>query len=132
MHDALAGATNAVPRGQFLAGTDHWTVQPEFLAFASRSPLPGIVARLLGSERVWLYEDSVLVKEPGTVERTVFHQDLAYFHLEGEQVCTTWVPLDPVDAGHGRRAVRARLAPRSDPAPAQPVRHQHPDPRNRR
>lgn len=89
------------PRGQFLAGTDHWRVQPEFLEFASQSPLPAIVARLLDTTRVWLYEDSVLVKEPGAREETAFHQDLAYFHLEGEQVCTTWVPLDPVDAGRG-------------------------------
>jgi ectoine hydroxylase-related dioxygenase (phytanoyl-CoA dioxygenase family) len=26
---------------------------------------------------------------------------MAYFHLEGTQVCTTWVPLDPVDAETG-------------------------------
>jgi ectoine hydroxylase-related dioxygenase (phytanoyl-CoA dioxygenase family) len=89
------------PRGQFRAGTDHWVEQPEFLAFAAESPLPGIVARLLGSDQVWLYEDSVLVKEPGTAERTAFHQDLAYFHVDGEQVCTVWVPLDAVDPGNG-------------------------------
>ncbi len=96
-----APADGATPRGQFLAGTDHWRVQPEFLDFAARSPLPGIVAGLLGSEQVWLYEDSVLVKEPGTAEKTAFHQDMAYFHLDGEQVCTTWVPLDPVDEESG-------------------------------
>ena len=91
----------AAPRGQFLAGVDHWRRQPEFLAFASESPLPSIISRLLRSERVFLYEDSVLVKEPGTSEQTALHQDMAYFHLEGEQVCTTWVPLDAVDAESG-------------------------------
>jgi ectoine hydroxylase-related dioxygenase (phytanoyl-CoA dioxygenase family) len=96
-----AAATPGAPRGQFRAGTDHWVDEPEFLEFAARSPLPAIVARLLGSERVWLYEDSVLVKEPGTVDRTAFHQDLAYFHVDGEQVCTVWVPLDPVDTDNG-------------------------------
>ncbi len=96
--EASAGGTRG---GRFLAGTDHWRIQPEFLEFASRSPLPAIVARLLHTTRVWLYEDSVLVKEPGALERTAFHQDLAYFHLEGEQVCTTWVPLDRVDAESG-------------------------------
>jgi ectoine hydroxylase-related dioxygenase (phytanoyl-CoA dioxygenase family) len=102
-HDAEIEAASArsAPRGQFLAGTDHWREQPEFLEFASCSPLPAIVARLLATTRVWLYEDSVLVKEPGTRETTAFHQDLAYFHLDGEQVCTTWVPLDPVDAESG-------------------------------
>jgi len=36
------------------------------------------------------------VKEPGTQEKTGFHQDMAYFHLDGDLVCTTWVPLDVV------------------------------------
>jgi ectoine hydroxylase-related dioxygenase (phytanoyl-CoA dioxygenase family) len=88
-------------RGHFLAGTDHWTVLPEFRAFALESPLGAIVAALLRSDTVRLYEDSVLVKEPGTAERTAFHQDLAYFHLDGTQICTTWVPLDPVTAETG-------------------------------
>ena len=108
MGDALAG-DDAPPngkagtgaRGRFLAGTDHWRAQPEFLAFACRSPLGAVVARLLDSRNVWFYEDSVLVKEPGAVEATAFHQDMSYFHLEGDQVCTTWVPLDAVDAENG-------------------------------
>ena len=89
------------PRGHFIAGTDHWLRQPEFRRFALESPLPLIVARLLHSAKVNLYEDSVLVKEPGTIERTAFHQDMAYFHLSGDQVCTLWVPLDPVTFASG-------------------------------
>jgi ectoine hydroxylase-related dioxygenase (phytanoyl-CoA dioxygenase family) len=88
-------------RGRFRAGTDHWRDDPEFLAFATTSPLGAIVARLLRSDEVRLYEDSVLVKEPGTEERTAFHQDMAYFHLDGDRVCTTWVPLDRVDETTG-------------------------------
>lgn len=90
-----------IPRGHFRAGTDHWQELPAFLEFATRSPLGAIVARLLRSEQVWFYEDSVLVKEPGTHEKTAFHQDMAYFHLAGDLVCTTWVPLDPVTAATG-------------------------------
>lgn len=108
MADALeagAGATRNIddsvvatgaPRGHFKAGTDHWLIQDEFRDFALRSPLPEIVASLLQSSEVRLYEDSVLVKEPGTQEKTGFHQDMAYFHLDGDLVCTTWVPLDVV------------------------------------
>ena len=82
--------------GGFRAGTQHWRRDADFDAFARTSPLPRIVARLLASTTVQLYEDSVMVKEPGTAERTAFHQDMAYFHVDGDQVCTTWVPLDPV------------------------------------
>jgi ectoine hydroxylase-related dioxygenase (phytanoyl-CoA dioxygenase family) len=87
--------------GHFRAGTDHWTTIPAFREFALESPLGAIAAALLRSDTVRLYEDSVLVKEPGTPERTAFHQDLAYFHLDGTQLCTTWVPLDPVTPDTG-------------------------------
>ena len=98
--DARVAAAGA-PRGHFLAGTDHWREQPEFLDFALHSPLPAVVAALLGSEHVWLYEDSVLVKEPGSEEKTAWHQDMAYFALAGDNVATTWVPLDAVTAETG-------------------------------
>lgn len=94
---ALAGGTS----GRFVAGVDHWRHQPELRAFACDSPLPAIVAPLLRSANAYLYEDSVLIKEPGAVERTHWHQDLGYFHVEGEQLCTTWCPLDDVDENSG-------------------------------
>jgi len=83
--------------GRFLSGVDHWKEDEIFAAFAKISPLPSIVAELMSSEKVYLYEDSVLIKEPGTAERTAFHQDLGYFHIEGENICTVWAPLDDVD-----------------------------------
>ena len=80
--------------GRFIAGTDHWVDDSDFENFACNSVIPEIVARVLQSESLWLYEDSVLVKEPNTAEETAFHKDLSYFHVSGEQVCTVWVPLD--------------------------------------
>ncbi len=85
-----------VGSGRFLSGVDHWLHEPAFKAFATTSPLPVIAATLMDADRIHLYEDSVLVKEPGTIEATALHQDLSYFHLEGERICTVWVPLDPV------------------------------------
>ena len=80
--------------GRFLAGTDHWVNNKNFETFACNSIIPEVVAQVLQSESLWLYEDSVLVKEPNTAEETAFHKDLSYFHVMGEQVCTVWVPLD--------------------------------------
>ncbi len=94
-------ATAKGPRGRFYGGTDHWRDDASFRAFASESPLPAIAAALLRSTEVFLYEDSVLVKEPGTVEPTAFHQDAGYFHVSGEKLCTFWCPLDPVDPETG-------------------------------
>lgn len=87
--------------GRFYSGLDHWKSNADFADFARASPLPGLVAALLSSDKLNLYEDSVLVKEPGAIEKTAFHQDMSYFHVEGYQVCTTWVPLDPVRAETG-------------------------------
>ncbi len=106
-------ASDGESTGRFVSGVDHWRSQPEFRAFASESGLAGVVGALLRATKVNLYEDSVLVKEPGARERTVWHQDLSYFHVDGEQLCTTWVPLDPTDATTG--AVRyARGSHRQD------------------
>jgi ectoine hydroxylase-related dioxygenase (phytanoyl-CoA dioxygenase family) len=97
--EVLSAGTGA--GGRFLSGVDHWHRHPAFAAFAMGSPLAGIAGALMDAAHVHLYEDSVLVKEPGTDEETAFHQDLGYFHLEGDRICTTWVPLDPVDASTG-------------------------------
>jgi ectoine hydroxylase-related dioxygenase (phytanoyl-CoA dioxygenase family) len=88
-------------RGRFYSGTDHWQTRQAFRDLATKSPLVEIAARLLRSAKVNLYEDSILVKEPGTLEKTAFHQDIAYFHAEGSQICTTWMPLDPVNVETG-------------------------------
>lgn len=88
-------------RGHFYSGLDHWMKIPAFRQLATTSPLVEIAARLLRTHKLNLYEDSILVKEPGTLEKTAFHQDVAYFHAEGSQICTTWLPLDPVTSETG-------------------------------
>ena len=122
MGRALAAAGESVPTdgdasgstGRFVSGVDHWRSQPEFRAFAADSALPAIVGALLRATKVNLYEDSVLVKEPGALERTVWHQDLSYFHVDGDQLCTTWCPLDPTGRRERRGAVRTRGSHRWD------------------
>ena len=82
--------------GRFYSGTDSWRHFAGLRRFACESPLPGLVAAVLRTNRLNLYEDSILIKEPGTPDKTYFHQDLSYFHVEGEQICTSWLPIDPV------------------------------------
>ncbi len=90
----IGGIAGGEDAPAFAGGVDHWRLDDTFRAFSVASPLAPIVARLLGSASVWLWEDSVLVKEPGSPYPTYFHTDASYFHLRGDQVCTTWVPLD--------------------------------------
>jgi ectoine hydroxylase-related dioxygenase (phytanoyl-CoA dioxygenase family) len=125
---AAAGPEGSSVPGRFRAGVDHWRTEPALRAFASDSALPATVGALLRTRRVTLWEDSVLVKEPATRERTVWHQDLGYFNVDGEQLCTTWVPLDPVTAATGAmrfargshtwdRSFRPNLFVTDDPIP---------------
>jgi len=92
---------SGIKGGRFLSGVDHWKEDENFAAFAKISPLPSIVAELMNSKKVYLYEDSVLIKEASTAERTAFHQDLGYFHIEGDSICTVWAPLDDVTSETG-------------------------------
>lgn len=107
MGDGLAAAGETVlrdagpRRGRFVSGVDHWLTHPDLAAFACGSGVPEIVGTLLRATKINLWEDSVLVKEPGTGERTAWHQDLSYFHVIGDQLCTTWIPLDHADAASG-------------------------------
>ncbi|MEZ5554864.1 phytanoyl-CoA dioxygenase family protein [Haliea sp.] len=87
--------------GRFVSGTDHWRIDEDCRAFALERGLAALAGTLLRSRRVYLWEDSILVKEPDTAERTAWHQDMGYFHASGEQVCTTWIPLDVADAETG-------------------------------
>jgi len=48
-------------------------------------------------EAVALYHDHVLVKEPGTRQRTPWHQDQPYYNVDGVQNASMWFPVDPVD-----------------------------------
>ena len=43
-----------------------------------------------------LFHDHLLVKEPGTSQRTPWHQDQPYYNVEGMQTCSMWMPVDPV------------------------------------
>ncbi len=87
--------------GHFFSGTDSWRHFDGLRRFACESPLPGMVGSLLRSQKINLYEDSILIKEPGTAEKTFFHQDISYFHVDGSQICTSWLPVDPVTQANG-------------------------------
>ena len=56
--------------------------------------LGGISTALLGVDRVRLYHDNALSKEPGA-GRTPWHYDAHHFPLDSPSVLTAWIPLQP-------------------------------------
>jgi ectoine hydroxylase-related dioxygenase (phytanoyl-CoA dioxygenase family) len=85
--------------GLFFGDYCNWQRIPAYRAFFFDSPLKHLAAELMGSPRVNLYHEHVLVKEPGTLERTPWHHDQPYYPIDGEHIISFWIPLDPVTRG---------------------------------
>lgn len=82
--------------GFFLEDFCRWRDVEEFSDFVFGSGLPAVAAQLMQSSSVTHYHDHVLVKEPGTRQRTPWHQDQPYYDVEGRQNVSFWIPVDPV------------------------------------
>jgi hypothetical protein len=82
--------------GRFWVRTFNWMKVPEIAALGTRSFLPEVAAALFGADRINFFGDQLFLKEPRSLHRTAFHQDAPYFHLQGDQCCTMWIPLDVV------------------------------------
>ena len=88
-------------RGNFILDTGVLTHFKEFTKFTHRDAPVQIAAALLQSEKVNFLGDQVFVKEPGSIEKTAFHQDASYFEIEGNDCCVLWIPVDPVTLKNG-------------------------------
>ena len=90
--------------GAFIEDFCNWQRIPELEQFVRTSDAPRIAADVIGSAPVRLYHDHVLVKEPGTRQRTPWHQDIPYYNVAGRLNVSMWIPVDPVAAN--RRSSR--------------------------
>lgn len=82
--------------GLFVEDFCTWEKNPYYKEIIFESQLPQIAAQLMGSQKVRLYHDHLLVKEPYTQQITPWHQDQPYYNIEGQQNCSMWIPIDPV------------------------------------
>ncbi len=84
----------------FLQIMNLWTVDAGVKRFVFAKRFASVAARLLGVEKVRLYHDQALFKEPGGGV-TPWHQDQFYWPLDTDQTITMWMPLVDVDAVMG-------------------------------
>jgi ectoine hydroxylase-related dioxygenase (phytanoyl-CoA dioxygenase family) len=82
--------------GWFIEDFCNWSENPHYRRFIFDSPLAEAGARLMSSRTVRLYHDHMLTKEPGTRQKTPWHQDQPYYNIEGRQNVSFWIPVDPV------------------------------------
>ena len=88
-------------RGRFHGNLRTWEHHQGFRRFCLQSPLPEVARQILGSKKINLLYDQLFVKEPGTINRTRWHNDQPYWPIKGRQVLTCWVALDHTDMESG-------------------------------
>ncbi|EPJ45490.1 MAG: hypothetical protein OFPI_36660 [Osedax symbiont Rs2] len=88
-------------KGKFHGNLRIWENDCVFSDYCLRSVLPSIAAQLFTSERVNLLYDQLFVKEANTKNPTRWHNDQPYWPIQGQQILSFWLCLDPVDQKNG-------------------------------
>lgn len=84
----------------FLQTMNIWRHDEAVKQFVFEKKFAVIAAQLLGAERVRLYHDQALFKEPGGGP-TPWHQDQYYWPLDTDRTVTMWMPLVDIDTEMG-------------------------------
>lgn len=72
-----------------------------FRKAAFDSPLAEAAGTVLRSRKANLIFDQILVKEPNTSTRTLWHHDATYWPVAGDRIATAWLALDEATAETG-------------------------------
>jgi ectoine hydroxylase-related dioxygenase (phytanoyl-CoA dioxygenase family) len=89
-------ASRADDPGRFIEDFCNWQHNEHYRSFIFGTRLAQVAGQLMNSRTVRLYHDHMLTKEPGTRQRTPWHQDQPYYNIDGRQNCSFWIPVDPV------------------------------------
>ncbi len=85
----------------FLQCINLWEDHPELRPLVFHPRIAETAARLLGVERIRIWHDQALYKEPGGRE-TDAHQDQPYWPIAESDAITAWIPFDAVGLDTGR------------------------------
>jgi ectoine hydroxylase-related dioxygenase (phytanoyl-CoA dioxygenase family) len=84
-----------------------WLHDDAYRRFVFESPVSHLAQQAMRSHTVTFFYDQVFLKEPGTNVPTPWHHDLTFWPVEGTQICSIWMPVDPVTrASRGLEYVR--------------------------
>lgn len=88
--------------GRFFADYNMWRRIDSFREFEFGSGAGEVAGALMGCDRVQLYTEHLLVKEPGSLAaETPWHQDAPYSKVEGGQFGSLWIAIDPTTVATG-------------------------------
>ena len=84
-----------------------WKLHDGFRDFALFSALPTLAQQILGTDTVNFFYEQFFVKRAGCPIETPWHQDIPFWPVEGSQIVSFWITLDPVSrASSGLEFVR--------------------------
>jgi ectoine hydroxylase-related dioxygenase (phytanoyl-CoA dioxygenase family) len=83
--------------GRFVEDFCNWEENEHYRRFIFESGIGETAGQLMHSNVVRLYHDHMLTKEPGTRQRTPWHQDQPYYNIDGRMNCSMWISVDPVE-----------------------------------
>jgi ectoine hydroxylase-related dioxygenase (phytanoyl-CoA dioxygenase family) len=84
----------------FLQTMNLWEEDEQVKEFTLAKKFASVAAQLMGVEKVRLYHDQALFKEPGG-GFTPWHQDQYYWPLNTKNTITMWMPLINITTGMG-------------------------------
>lgn len=87
--------------GRFFSDTFVWRHIPELEGFLRNGTGPELAQAAMKTRKINLLFDQFLIKEPGTSTPTLWHHDLPYWPVSGDQICTIWIALDEVTKESG-------------------------------
>ena len=87
--------------GKFHGNIRIWETDSEMARFCTEGPLVSLATQFFQSSKLNLFYDQLFVKEPGTENRTRWHNDLPYWPVRGQQIMSFWVALDSVSTESG-------------------------------
>jgi len=92
-HDRRRLEEKSLYEQSFLQCINLWEDHPGLRALTFHPRIAGCAAALIGVERLRLWHDQALYKEPGGRE-TDAHQDQPYWPIEETDTVTAWIPFD--------------------------------------
>ena len=73
-----------------------WPAEQGMRDFIRESGVTELAARFARARKLNLLWDGTFYRTPGCEQPTPWHQDAPYWPVEGDQIVSVWLPLDPV------------------------------------
>lgn len=88
-------------QGDYLYCENGWTFNDKLRQFSAQSDIARAAAEVMGSREARLFETLSIYKEQGCDLPTAWHQDFPQHGMQGEQACSVWLSLEPVNESSG-------------------------------